>query len=1061
MGKFFRKALVFLLVVVIIYGSVPFNSYMAVHSMAAVKKTPGKNVPVPDIIVKPASKTLYIGWKEKKKSTSLKVTYKNVQKKSVSFKSSNKKVLKVSQKGKVTAVKAGKAYVTVTLKENKKASKKVKFTVKNYPMAFASKSVTVTLQGTSATTQENLVLYGTQKDVAYSSDNRDVLEVDNTGKIQAKMFGKAVVTAKTPDGKTAECTVKVVHPDMAVHDPSVYHDPVSGNYYTFGSHLMAAVSTDLKGYSVAASSGSNYASSSKLFTKKYTEEFAEAYAYTMPEGASQNLWAPDIIYNTDMEKYCMYVSVVDGNTKCCIAMASSDKPDGPYKYEGMIVCSGMNKDGSDVDKTNIAEALGITEVQAKESKYVKLGANSPDCIDATVFYDHNGKLWMVYGSFTTTGGIRLLKLDSKTGLRGSNYKDSGDGTDTTLSIDDPYYGKKIANSNGEGPYIQMVKNEKSSTGYYYYLWISAGNLQNYGGYNMRLMRAENPEGPYYDPKGNEAVKDIQKYALGMRVMDNYQFSFMDTAYVSQGGNSATDDGNGKTFIQFHTRTARSDSYTFRTHQTFVNEDGWLVTAPYEYNGESIKDSYSIQDVAGDYEFIYHRDTFAKTTTANMDYIQPVRITLNENGTVSGAVQGTWELSGHYFNININGKTYKGVVLEQYEQTVARNKTLVFTAAGNDNRAVWGSKMHKTDAASVKYDAGHIEVPETADSSFVLPAEGLFGSSILWSSDSGAVTFTATSGAVNASIIRGISSENVELTAIISKGNSSATSKFNILVKEAVLEISKVVQNDYIELPQEFNGKSIKWTSSDTDTITNDGRVSLPEQGYKSVIMEAETGGGKQKHEVIVLPATTTASGTVLYTEDYSNMVNDAMIATTWKSKDKQNCLYAESDAVHESFIKFAAGNTGSSQGANTDFGLQGKMIKDYTIEFDVALDAGTRDITEFAITGQDAAYKDNDTNAGIESGYILKLSADNSTTWQVNNTETACVLPLGWVHVKAIVNSSTNKAAVIISSKENIYFAGEVNINGTGEPGGLYLKWGCVQALVSVDNVKVTGAVNI
>ncbi len=1068
MGKFFKKALVSLIIVALVYGNIPFNSYMANRAQAAAKKPADKNISAPGIMAKPASKTLYIGWKEKKKSTSIKVTYKNVQKKKVSFKSSDKKILKVSQKGKVTAVKAGKAYVTVTLKENKKASVKVEFTVKNYPMAFASKSVTITLQGTSATTQENLVLYGTQKDVTYSSGNEDVLVVDNNGKVQAKMFGKAVVTAKTPDGKTAECTVKVVHPDMAVHDPSVYRDPVNGNYYTFGSHLMAAVSTDLKGYSVAASSGSNYAPSSKLFTKKYTEEFAEAYAYTMPGGASQNLWAPDIIYNTDMKKYCMYVSVVDGSTKCCIAMASSDKPDGPYKYEGIIVCSGMEQDGSDIDKTNLAEALGITVEQAKESKYAALGANSPDCIDATVFYDHNGKLWMVYGSFTTTGGIRLLSLDNKTGLRGSNYKDSGDGTGTTLSTNDPYYGKKIANSNGEGPYIQMVQNEKSSTGYYYYLWISAGNLQNYGGYNMRLMRAENPEGPYYDPKGNEAVKDIQKYALGLRVMDNYQFSFMDTAYVSQGGNSATDDGNGKTFIQFHARTARSDSYTFRTHQTFVNEDGWLVTAPYEYNGETIKDSYSIQDVAGDYEFIYHRDTFAKTTTLNMDYIKSERITLNENGTVSGAVQGTWELSGHYFTININGKVYKGVVLEQYEQTVARNKTFVFTAAGNDNRTVWGSKIYKTDAASVKYDAAHIEVPETAGSSFTLPVEGLFGSSILWSSpDSGAVTFTATPGAVNASVSRGSSDVNIELTATVSKGNSSSSSKFNVLVKKAVLEISKVVKGDFIELPQEFAGNSVKWTSSDTAIITNDGKVSPPEQGYKSVIIESETGGEKQKHEVIVLPARAATPGAleenvnILYKEDYSNMSNDAMIATTWTSKDKQNCLYVESDAVHNSFIKFAAGNTGSSQGANTDFGLQDKEIKDYTVEFDVALDAGTRDITEFAITGQDAAYIDNDTNAGLESGYILKLSADNSTTWQVNDdTEKTCVLPFGWVHVKAIVNSNDNKAAIIISDTENIYFAGEVNINGAGKPGGLYLKWGCVQALVSVDNVEVKELVN-
>ena len=215
MGKFFKKALAGLLTVVLACGSLPFNSYMAGYAQAAARKAAGKNVSAPEIKAKPASKTLYIGLQEKKKSPSIKVTYKNVQKKGVSFKSSNRNILKVSQKGKVTAVKAGKAYVTVTLRENKKASIKVNFTVKNYPMAFASKSVTVTLQGTSAVTQKNLVLYGTQKDVTYSSGNEDVLSVDNNGKIQAKMFGKAVVTAKASDGTAAECTVKVVHPDMA------------------------------------------------------------------------------------------------------------------------------------------------------------------------------------------------------------------------------------------------------------------------------------------------------------------------------------------------------------------------------------------------------------------------------------------------------------------------------------------------------------------------------------------------------------------------------------------------------------------------------------------------------------------------------------------------------------------------------------------------------------------------------------------------------------------------------------------------------------------------------
>ena len=154
----------------------------------------------------------------------------------------------------------------------------------------------------------------------------------------------------------------------------------------------------------------------------------------MPNGAKENAWAPDIIYNKAMKKYCMYISIVDGSKKCCIAMATSDYPDKDYKYAGMIVCSGITTGTStDIGKTNVAKALGITDAQAKESKYAKLGTNSPDCIDPTVLYDHDGNLWMVYGSFTTAGGIRLLKLDPKTGLRGANYADSGEGTATTLS----------------------------------------------------------------------------------------------------------------------------------------------------------------------------------------------------------------------------------------------------------------------------------------------------------------------------------------------------------------------------------------------------------------------------------------------------------------------------------------------------------------------------------------------------------------------------------------------------------------------------------------------------
>lgn len=994
-------------------------------------------------------KTLYLGWTKAKKSTTIKVKVKPKKApKKVTFRSSNKKVAKVSAKGKVTAVKPGKVTITVTSKANKKWKRKVKLTVKNYPMTFSKKKVYMTLAGTSDVTEKKLTLYGVNGTVTYSSANSEVTTVTKSGKVKAKKLGTTVITAKNKKGKKASCTVIVEHTAQAIHDPSVYRDPQSDKYYTFGSHVTAATSTNLIGWSAAANSSGNYSSASTLFKKNYTKEFAEAYAYTMPDGASQNAWAPDIIYNPSMHKYCMYISIVDGSTKCCIAMASSDKPDGPYSYQGMIVCSGMNTDGSDIAKTNVASALGITEAQAKASKYASLGANSPDCIDATVFYDHEGNLWMVYGSFTTTGGIRLLKLDPATGLRGENYVDSGDGTDRTLSTDDPYYGKKIANSNGEGPYIQMIANKNSSTGYYYYLWTSVGNLQYYGGYNMRVVRAEKPEGPYYDTKGNEATKDLQKYALGLRVMDNYKFSFMDTAFVSEGGNSATDDGKGKTFIQFHTRTGSSDSFTFRTHQTFMNEDGWLVTAPFEYNGETIADSYEKAAVVGDYEFLYHRDTFAKTTISNKDILESERLTLNADGSVTGAYKGSWSLQGHNITIQINDEMYKGVVLEQYEQTEKREKVMVFTAVGSDNRSIWGSKMHKTDAEAVTYDAKNLSVKEEADKDFALDDEGLFGSKVTWSSDNTAITIEGKT----ARVTTGAKAVTVNLTASVSKGNSKKTKTFAVKIPEQTLEIATAVCSDKIELPATFANEKVNWSSSDTSVITVDGKVKQPESGYKKVTMTATAGTVKQSFDVVVLPK---SLGKTIYEEDYSTMVSDSAIATRWTSVDKQNCLYVEADATHDSFIKFAAGNTSSSQGAQTLFDIVNQANDKYAVTFDVALEAGSRDVSEFALIGSDVKFRENDTNAGLESGYIFKLSAENSTRWSINDSETTFELPLTWVTVTAVVDTKAGKAAVMIADDENLYYGGEVTINGNGKPNGLYLRWACVQSLVSVDDVKV------
>lgn len=112
-----KKALIFALVLVM---AVTFG---AADTQAASKK--------PTKITLNAKKlTLTVGKKAKIKVKSVKPKKAS---KSVSYKSSNKKIATVSSKGVVTAKKAGKATITVTSKKNKKVKAKVSVTVKAKP----------------------------------------------------------------------------------------------------------------------------------------------------------------------------------------------------------------------------------------------------------------------------------------------------------------------------------------------------------------------------------------------------------------------------------------------------------------------------------------------------------------------------------------------------------------------------------------------------------------------------------------------------------------------------------------------------------------------------------------------------------------------------------------------------------------------------------------------------------------------------------------------------------------------------------------------------------------
>lgn len=485
-----------------------------------------------------------------------------------------------------------------------------------------------------------------------------------------------------------EVAINVDHKRVSVHDPSIVY--ADGHYYLFGSHMAWAKSDDLINWETFKMNiNDDYGT---LFGKEWAEY---CKTDTNPE-LGGNLWAPDVIYNEAMNKYCMYMSVNGDDWNSVIVMLTADNIEGPYEYAGPIVYSGFSNDKHNVELTDVYQVLGEG---ADLTRYQSINNTKINAIDPCVKYDDNGDLWMSFGSWF--GGIYLLKLDANTGLRDYTYT-----YETVANQSDQYYGFKIAGGfavSGEGSYI--IKD-----GDYYYLFLSYGGLTATGGYQMRIFRSENIYGPYVDENGNSAVYTKNENNLfaksGIRIMGSYDWSGSNEIRVAQGHNSVIKTDDGKIFCVYHSRFAdgkggNAEAHEVRVQQMFANENGWLICAPYEYSGEEISSTgYDMDDMTGDYELVIHTQTMyyqENDTFGKYGIQQALNITLNKDGSVTGDKEGTWSYKEGTsdMTIVIDKVTYTGKFIEMANEKFYKggNHKLVMTfSALGDNVCVWGSKQ---------------------------------------------------------------------------------------------------------------------------------------------------------------------------------------------------------------------------------------------------------------------------------------------------------------------------------------------------------------------------------
>jgi len=665
---------------------------------------------------------------------------------------------------------------------------------------------------------------------------------------------------------------------VSVHDPSVVYDN-DGTYYVFGSHMAVAKTQDFMNWTEVTSQDT----SSKLFgnyedgelvTVSYEDAFtSNAYDgevtilqdgvettvtfgtdYDISEWISSNtiegnMWAPDVIYNTAMGKWCMYLSLNGATWNSSIVLLTADDIEGPYVYQGPVIYSGFNISGSSKDYHDTDLELVIGECDELPEKYQKISDKSwgtywPHAIDPAVFYGDDGKLYMTYGSWS--GGIYVIELDETTGLRDYTvtYEDTFDELGASCTSD-PYFGTKIAGGyyvSGEGSYIEKIDD-------YYYLFISYGFYSPEGGYNMRVFRSDNPTGPYTDEEGNSAIfnKYIMNYSAtdssnnrGTKLMGGYQLKSMDKGEISQGHNSVITTDDGKALLVYHTKfNDNTVSHEVRVHQLFTNEDGYLVTAPYEYSGETIKSSgYDTDDIVGEYGLIIHD---FQTAYSTLECQSEESITLNSDGTIEGAYTGTWnEKDGTaYATININDKEYKGVFIKQ-NISETNVEVMCFSAVSSDGETIWG--MHEvTDMVALAKDvtSGEIVVPAKTLSDIEFVTTGEYGSTISYSSSNESVLSS------DGKVTRPDEDTTVTITATFTNGDYYYEKEYEVVVLS-----NEQNDTDSIEVLSLYEDESIDLTKY------SDGSLSFTNPFYKGYINGLDLTGG------VVVEFDTTSTGTV-------------------------------------------------------------------------------------------------------------------------------------------------------------------------------------------------------
>ncbi|WP_229712545.1 family 43 glycosylhydrolase [Marivirga lumbricoides] len=360
-----------------------------------------------------------------------------------------------------------------------------------------------------------------------------------------------------------------------------------------------------------------------------------------------SLWAPYTIKVGS--EYRVYYSLSSATPRLSvIGMASSTSPEGPFTEKGLVVTS--------------------TDDNSRQT----------NAIDPTIVVDKSGKHWMYYGS--AWDGIYIVELDPETGLAAQS------GDKGTRVAQRGFTGNSI-NGNIEGP--EIIYNEEFDK---YYLFIAYDWLETK--YNVRVGRADNPEGPFFDIRGinmNDEVDDLPMILA--------PYAFMGHPGWQGVSHPGIVERNGNYYLGHQGRPGSDRFYMIlHTRQIHWTQDGWPMVSPQRYAGEE-ETPVTADELAGKWEQIVFGYTVVPgfgEEQLNPGFQRATTMTIDAEGTMNGEAANTWTYEAPWLTLSWgDGAFVDKVFVERgrdWENEI--ESTLLFTGFNQDFTTVWGKKLQE-------------------------------------------------------------------------------------------------------------------------------------------------------------------------------------------------------------------------------------------------------------------------------------------------------------------------------------------------------------------------------